>query len=144
MWKQKWLAAVVLAVAFAVALPPVFGDDTKQDDSKTEEKTRPAKPRGRLPAYYRQVVDDSQRLRIYTIQTKFRAESEKIEAQIEVLTRDLRAALAKIKQQETQEVAAVLSAEQLAKVEKIRAESAAKRGVKSEAKNGAKTTGTKD
>jgi hypothetical protein len=151
MWTQKWLAAVASAVALAILSPVAVGAETKDDTTKSAatavKKARPAKPRGRLPAYYRQVVDDTQRLKIYTIQTKFRAESEVITAKIEELTHDLRAELANLEKQQTEDVESVLSADQLAKVEKIRAEAAAKRKAKSakgSAKATPKTTAKKD
>lgn len=76
----------------------------------------PAVPKGRLPAFYKDLVTEQQRIEIYTIQQKFNDDISKLAAQIKSLqaARDA-------------EVETVLSDEQKAKLAKIREEAAAKR-----------------
>jgi hypothetical protein len=45
-----------------------------------------AKPKGRLPAYYADVVDERQRAAIYSIQSDFKSKIEALQEQIDKLT----------------------------------------------------------
>ena len=67
-------------------------------------------------------------------------ESERITAQIEELTRDLRKKLADLKDEESKEVEGVLSDEQRTKVAALRAEAAEKRKKKAAEKKAATDT----
>jgi hypothetical protein len=56
-----------------------------QDADKEQGASAPAKPRGRLPVYYAQVVSEEQREEIYSIQASYAAQIDALEAQIETL-----------------------------------------------------------
>jgi len=83
------------------------------------EKTVAAKKRefrGRLPAYYSQVVDQKQRKEIYAIQREYAPKIDALKAQLAALVAD-----------RNEKVDAVLTPEQLSKVEQLKAEAKAKR-----------------
>jgi flagellar basal body-associated protein FliL len=94
------VAATLVACAMGF-LAPLSGQEAKAK----------AKTKGRLPAYFAQVVDAKQREQIYSIQAKYKEQIEKLEA-------ELKAANDKLKE----EVEAVLSKEQKEKLDKLRAE----------------------
>lgn len=79
-----------------------------------------AKARGRLPAYYARVVSGDQRDKIYAIQQSYEAKIADLQAQLKALT-DKRDA----------EVAAVLTADQKAKVDQLAADAKTKRAARS-------------
>jgi hypothetical protein len=76
----------------------------------------PAKPKGRLPAYYKDIVDDKQRDSIYTIQADFKGKIDALKEQIEKLETDRDAAIEN-----------VLSAAQKDKLKKAKEAAAAKK-----------------
>ena len=81
------------------------------------EEAKPKKEfRGRLPAYYNRVVDEEQRGKIYAIQRDYAPKIDELKAQ-----------LAALMSERDKKVEAVLTAEQLKTVEKLRAEAKAKR-----------------
>jgi len=140
MWTRQWLATSTFAFALAVGFSAnAHAQTTKAKDKDKTSATKkdgkkPAKLTGRLPAYYRQVVDDAQRAKIYALQAKYRKDSNQISAEIEKLTRDLRKKLAELKKEESAEVEAVLTAAQKKKVDALRAEAAERRKEKSNRK----------
>ena len=156
MWSGRQLAVgtvipVSVALAFVVALAANANAQTStakdstakdRDTSKTtKDDKKPSKPRGRLPAYYRQVVDDTQRTKIYALQAKYRKDSAQITAEFGDLSKKLaevRKQLAELKAKESTEIEAVLSADQKKKVDALRAEAAAKRKKKQDEKKDAK------
>lgn len=75
-----------------------------------------AKPKGRLPAYYKDIVDDKQRDAIYSIQADYKAKIDALQEQIDKLTADRDTA-----------VENVLSAVQKDKLKKAREAAAAKK-----------------
>lgn len=85
--------------------------DAKQADNSKAAVKKAAKPKGRLPAYYGAVVSGEQRERIYAVQAKYANQIKALEAEL----------LALIKKRNA-EVEAVLTPEQLARVEQLRAE----------------------
>jgi hypothetical protein len=52
-----------------------------------------AKPKGRLPAYYKDIVDEKQKEAIYSIQADYKGKIDALEEQIEKLTTDRDAAV---------------------------------------------------
>jgi TolA-binding protein len=90
-------------------------------DAPAVTKTR-AKPRGRLPAYYSQVVSNVQREKIYTIQQSY---SERIEA--------LQAQLQDLQSKMQGEIRGVLTPEQQKKVEELTEAARKSRGGKAAA-----------
>lgn len=75
-----------------------------------------AKPKGRLPAYYADVVDEKQRAAIYSIQADFKSKIEALQEQIDKLTAERDTA-----------IESVLTAAQKDKVKKAREAALAKR-----------------
>jgi hypothetical protein len=71
-------------------------------------------PRGRLPAYYGQVVDDVQREKIYSIQKEYQPKIDELKAQ-----------LSQLLQERNEKILGVLSPEQQKKIQEAR-ETAAK------------------
>jgi hypothetical protein len=106
----------ILAGMNVASAPAQNAQSTAQETPKAAPK-KPAKARGRLPAFYNQVVDDSQREDIYAIQQKYAEEIEQLEAALNDL----------IDKRDT-EVAGVLTAEQLEKVSLLAATAKAKQG----------------
>ncbi len=151
MWTRQWLTAgTVFSVSVALAIAMVFATNANAQTNKAKDKDtsktakddkKPSKPRGRLPAYFRQVVDDGQRTKIYALQAKYRKDSAQITAEVSALSKKLtevRKKLAKLKAAESKEVEAVLTAEQKKKVDALRAAAAAKRKKKQDEKKDAK------
>lgn len=61
-----------------------------------QEPAKKAAPRGRLPAYYKDLVSPDQREEIYAIQGKFNVEIEELEARIEKLKKEREAAVERV------------------------------------------------
>ncbi len=85
------------------------------------------KPRGVLPAYYSAVISPDQREKIYAIQQSYAEQLAKLEAE-----------LAALKDKRNGEVEAVLTPEQLQKVQALAAEAKAKRDAAKTASEAAK------
>lgn len=117
---RKRLVAAVVSFCVAVFLASACGNALSAEDSAEAkpavEKKTPAKFRGRLPMYFASVVSQKQREQIYTIQAKYADELEQLEKQLNEL-----------KARRDAEVEAVLSPEQLDKVEAAKEAAAAKR-----------------
>jgi hypothetical protein len=113
---KMYLVGMVMAVGMLLNSAPIGAQAQKAPAEKQAEvKKEPAKPRGRLPAYYGQVVTPQQREKIYTIQQSY---AERIEA--------LQAQLKELQSKQDAEVKAVLTADQLKKVEELTAAAKAK------------------
>ena len=106
------VAGFPLVVASLLFLSPLVGQETKGKE----------KAKGRLPAYYSQVVDEKQRAKIYEIQAKYKKDTEPIQEQIDKLEADLK----KITDKQKAEIEAVLSKEQKEKLDKLVADAKAK------------------
>ncbi len=104
-----------LAIALACLARPTAGQE-KQAGAEPAAAQKVKKSRGRLPNYYRLVVDEKQRGMIYKIQAEY---APKIA--------DLKAQVVKLTGQRDREVAAVLTPAQRKKVEDLRVAAAAKR-----------------
>jgi hypothetical protein len=107
--QQPASAAAATAVESSAETP---AETPVPEDAKTKKREF----RGRLPAYYGQVVDEKQRKKIYEIQREY---APKINA--------LKTQLAELTAERDKSVAAVLTPEQLATVEKLKTEAKAKR-----------------
>jgi hypothetical protein len=105
-----------------VAWSPSVGQEGKAEKPKAAKKEKEAK--GRLPAYYGEVVSEEQRAKIYEIQKKYAQQIENLQAQLEAL---------RVKQNE--EIEAVLTKEQLDKVNALREAAGAKKKKKAEEKD---------
>lgn len=114
---QKWMLGVVAALALAgiATEQPLIGQEAESKAEAKPTKER-AKPRGRLPAHYGAVVDESQREKIYAIQKAYQPQIEELQMQ-----------LAALREKQTGEIEAVLTAEQKEKVKELAAAAKAKR-----------------
>lgn len=100
----------LFAVAWAQTEAPK-GDKAKANAADTADSKpakQRAKPRGRLPAYYNQVVDGQQREKIYAIQQQYEPKISALKAELQALQDKLDA-----------EVEGVLTAEQREKVKSL-------------------------
>ncbi len=115
LYKKVLIALVVLGTSGVVVgvSPQLAGQDTKKAE-KTEKA--PKKAKGRLPAYYADLVTGEQREKIYSIQAKHQ---EKIA--------ELNAALLAATQAMNAEIESVLTPEQMDKLMAAQAEAAAKK-----------------
>ena len=98
---------------------PPGPDSASSTAASTAEKAagkKAKKATGRLPMYYREVVDKSQRKTILAITEEFNAKIDALKAQVEALTKERDA-----------QVAAVLTPEQTKKIEERKAAAQAKR-----------------
>jgi hypothetical protein len=114
MWKKVLLASVFLST-----LGLVVG--TASRSIGQEKKTK-----GRLPAYYGDVVNDAQRQSIYAIQEKYAKQIAALNEQLDTVT----------KQRDT-EVENVLTPDQKEKLRQAREEASAKKKKNAEEKKGA-------
>jgi hypothetical protein len=104
-----WLIGTVIVACLTWSGAAASAQEAKAD-AKAEAKKAPAKPRGRLPPYFNQVVTPQQREQIYAMQKPIMDKIDALEAQI----KELQAQLEK-------ESRAVLTAEQLKKVDELAA-----------------------
>jgi hypothetical protein len=74
------LAVLALSLACWSAVP-----SSKAADNAAPAAKQKAKPRGRLPAYYSDVIDGEQRTKIYAIQDKYDPQFEALRAQMKAL-----------------------------------------------------------
>lgn len=112
LWKKTLAAAMVLAT---VGLIVGTGAFSIGQEAKTAKKAK-----GRLPAYFGDIVTAEQRTTIYKIQEGYKKQIDDLEAQ-----------LAALRDKEIAEIEAVLDAEQKEKLKKAREEAGAKRKKKS-------------
>ena len=114
-WKKLILASLASAlVVSAISLNSV-GQDAKKADPKAKAGAKD-KARGRLPAYYKDVVTDEQRDQIYAIQAKYVKQLEDLQSQIDGL-----------KAKQNEEIEKLLSPEQKEKLAKVKEEAEAKK-----------------
>lgn len=102
-------AAVSFNLALAQPKPAAKGKAAAAGEA-------PAKAKGRLPAYYKDIVDEKQKESIYTIQADFKGKIDALKEQIEKLETDRDAAIEN-----------VLSAAQKDKLKKAKEAAAAKK-----------------
>jgi len=114
MRKVMW-ASVVVAAAAALVGTNSIGQEAKEKKAK-----------GKLPAYYADVVTETQRQKIYAIQDKYAKQISDLQAQLNAITT-----------QRDMEIETLLSAEQKEKVKKARDEAAAKKKQTAEEKKAA-------
>lgn len=118
-FSQVWLwgTLVSLAIALAGASQADSQAGSQETPSGETEAAAPQKKfQGRLPAYYRTVVDEKQRASIYAIQKEYWTQIEDLKAQLEALAK-----------QRDEKIAAVLTPEQLKQVEATATAAKAKR-----------------
>jgi hypothetical protein len=113
-----WTAFASLAIALAYLASPTVGED-KAVAGKPAAAKEAKKPRGRLPSFFKEVVNQKQRETIYKIQAEYEPKIANLKAQLEELTK-----------QRDERIAAVLAPEQLKKIEDLRAAAKTKREAK--------------
>jgi hypothetical protein len=111
MWKK-----LLMAAAAVVAVGAVMGNGALSIGQEAKAK----KAKGRLPAYFADIVTEEQRTAIYKIQESHKKQIDDLETQ-----------LATARDKELAEIEAVLDAEQKEKLKKARAEAASKKKKKS-------------
>jgi len=104
-----WSAAACVAIILSDAGRSATAQQGDPRPKKAAAK-KAKKPRGRLPSYYRQVVDEKQRETIYKIQAEYAPKIAALKAELNALIK-----------QRNDEVAGVLTPEQLKKVEELKA-----------------------
>jgi hypothetical protein len=114
-WKTLSVVCVA-ALAGVLSLDLVMAQQKPAAKGAAKEAAAPAKPKGRLPAYYKDVVDEKQKASIYKLQADYAAKIEPLQEQIRTLIEERDAAIEN-----------VLSAEQKEKLKKVREEALAKR-----------------
>jgi hypothetical protein len=125
------IVSATISLNLAIAQPKPTAKAAKADPAATEaeapeKKVRAkANPKGRLPAYYKDIVDEKQKAKIYEIQADFNAKIDALEEQ-----------LAKLAADRDNAVEGLLTPEQKDKLKKAKDEAAAKR--KKPAKEGDK------
>jgi hypothetical protein len=126
---------VVIAAVLVLVLPQGqgHGQEKGKAGKKPAAQKNPADPKpaakkpgpeedepsGRLPPYYKDVVDDKQRDQIYSIQAEYADRIERLKRQ-----------LAELEEQRDGRIEAVLTPQQKAKVEAARAEAKSKKAAK--------------
>jgi len=125
LWKKVLICAVTVPVLgmLVVNSPPSIGQDKAKKAESTEKATK-----GRLPAYFADVVSADQKEKIYAIQAKYADQIKELNEQLEALDK-----------KQDDEINAVLTAEQKAKVDAARAEAATKKKKKADDKKKAET-----
>ena len=115
---KPWLVlgCSVLAVSATWFVPEIQAADAPKKEAAAEEDSDPTKSKGRLPAYFKDVVDTQQKDKIYALQAEAVAMIAPLQEQIKKLVAERDAAIEK-----------VLTAEQQTKLKKIRDEATAKR-----------------
>jgi hypothetical protein len=124
--------AAIGCLAWAVSIPTGLATGQERAKKPAAEKKaaqkKPAiekapqekdEPAGRLPPYYKDVVDDAQRDKIYAIQGEYAARLERLRQQLDAL-----------EEERDQRIEAVLTPQQRAKVEAAREEAQAERKAK--------------
>jgi hypothetical protein len=117
-WKKFVVATLASTLVVAVISLDSIGQDAKKPDSKAKAGAR-AKGKGRLPAYYKDVVTEEQRDQIYAIQAKYVKQLEDLQSQIDA-----------VKAKQSDEIEGLLSAEQKEKLAKVKTEADAKKTAK--------------
>jgi hypothetical protein len=126
-WAAVAVAAVVAAGGLAIGQQPAATSPSKQATSAEPSPETPAETpvpekaakkefRGRLPAYFSKVVDETQRKKIYAIQLEYAPKIDALKAQLESLMAE-----------RDEKVASVLTQEQRETIEQLKAEAEAKR-----------------
>ncbi len=112
--KKLVVAATATTLVIAAVSLNSIGQEKKADPkAKAGAKD---KAKGRLPAYYKDVVSDEQKEKIYAIQAKYEKQIADLQSQLET-----------VRAQQNGEIEALLTPEQKEKVAKERAEADSKK-----------------
>lgn len=113
--KKFVFATLASALVVAAVSLNSIGQEAKKADPKAKAGAK-EKPKGRLPAYYKDVVTDEQKDQIYVIQAKYEKQLDDLQSQLDA-----------VKAKQNGEIEALLSAEQKEKLAKVKAEADAKK-----------------
>src|SRR5262245_2720616 len=116
---KKVVAALVAVVASGLLIgfaPSSIGQEAKKSNKNDKTETTEKKAKGRLPAYYADIVTEEQRDKIYTIQAKHQDKISELNAQLLAATKAMNT-----------EIENVLTAEQKVKLKAAQEEGAAKK-----------------
>lgn len=113
--KKFFFATLASALVVAAVSLNSIGQEAKKADLKAKAGAK-EKPKGRLPAYYKDVVTDEQKDQIYVIQAKYEKQLDDLQSQLDA-----------VKAKQNGEIEALLSAEQKVKLAKVKAEADAKK-----------------
>jgi hypothetical protein len=119
---QLRIRATMLAVALllaAIAPTALLAQQKEPSDGA----------KGRLPAYFKDIVSDQQKDSIYKIQTQFDEKLKTLEARFKELSTEIKTVrdeIDAIRDQERSAVEAVLTQQQVAKIKRLQAEAQAK------------------
>jgi hypothetical protein len=111
------MLSLVVAIATGFSTAAVVTAQEEEAPVKDDVK--------RLPPYFKDVVDEGQRTKIYTIQSQFDKQMAGLEARYKELAEEMKSVrlqLDEIKDKERLAVEAVLTPQQVAKIKKMRAE----------------------
>ena len=105
---RPWLIGTMFALLVPSWLVATAAEQTDRENTATVTRNKTEKLRGRLPAYFGKVVDESQRQEIYQIQADYKDRIAKLQAP-----------LTKMVQQRDREVLMVLTADQLEELKSL-------------------------
>ena len=120
---SRALSMLVVVAALAACCWLTMGVLAQEEEASVRDDAK------RLPSYFKDVVTDSQKEKIYAVQTQFDQQSAGLEERYKVLSEEmktLRAQIDGIKDKERVAVEAVLTPQQVAKIKKMRAETHAR------------------
>lgn len=125
LWKKMLVSLCVAGACCVAVAPALHAQETKKAETKAAAPAA-KKPSRRLPNFYGDLVDGTQKEKIYAVQDLYTP-------QIDALAEQIKALQAK----RDAEIEAVLNAEQKAKLEKAKADSKAKAAERAAAKKAA-------
>ena len=116
MLRSKGMPLGILFVLFVGALlwmpnQTMLGAQQSKETQNKKEEATPKKSKGRLPVFYSQVVSGDQRDEIYAIQAKYAPEMDALVDQLVAL-----------RNKQREEIKAVLTPKQIARVKQLREE----------------------
>ena len=117
-----WTLLGCLAFAVTTVAQPVLSAEDKapaKTTTKKKERAKTKKGRHRLPHYFKDVVGDEQREKIYNIQDEYRPKIAALKAEWKALAKE-----------RDEKIEAVLTPEQKRQIDEARAEAKAKRKAK--------------
>jgi hypothetical protein len=126
--RETMLRKVLVVAVVIVTAGVIVGTSPLSIGQEAKEK----KVKGKLPAYFADIVTDSQRQQIYSVQEKYSKQIADLNSQLETVTK-----------QRDSEIESLLNADQKEKLKKAREEGAAKKKKAAEEKKGAEEGKTK-
>ena len=85
-WKVVSVGSSAALLCSVISLNLALAQPKPAEKGKAALAAAPAKPKGRLPAYYKDIVDDQQRNAIYSIQADYKSKIDALQEQIDKLS----------------------------------------------------------